>query len=651
MKNKIFKQIISVLIISSVCFAFAFGLKPQAMAWSTYTHAALSAEALSKFSSLMPQAVFSSSLPDITTNFISPASKDEFYSIFHGDNFYRAASRLLSKLDKGRDKNMICNIYGYLSHLAADETAHAPTGYANSKKTFRVKTELDHYVAYLFMDMLCYYDYFYGYNSRFGKFVPDVDSSLVKAALDEYNLEAPKKAAFDKAVFAKKETLFKAGIAVQKAIFDIIIDENPELFEQARSFYSDCYMGVNCTGGFYDTAASVEEKISAGAGVDISENAFKSFVNKQISDITYIGMQFASVIARDTDFIRTSKLTSGKIENFVSKFFESRSKSTQSMGKFLSALLLKKGLTYEEIIDYTDGGSAVSQSPTEKEKKYKSAYKKLKEPRWYSFIPGSDSGEKREYIDAFIEYQKEKNESEIKAAAIGAAPAEIIRNAVEKRLSAYREAYLASKLNPVKYIAKQAAKDAAYIDESVVKSYIAARCAAAARKDAALCAALDSKMADFKARAARRIKSYSEKTFGRKISSPLKSLYEKEYALAASADPAGIAKAVDFFKRAVKDPGAYGLTAGFAEAPPDAGLKITRIGSGGDAPDPAEARTLNQAMALMTKAYKDYADYLAGCDLNDERARAQLDARLKKYTFYKKAYEKLFDEAQNSPRD
>ena len=648
MKNKFLKQIISGLIISYVCCAFMFGLKPPAMAWSTYTHAAISAEALSKFSSLMPQAVFSSSLPDITTNFISPASKDEFYSIFHGDNFYRAALRLLSKLDKSRDKNMICNIYGYLSHVAADETAHASTGYANSKKTFRVKTELDHYVAYLFMDMLCYYDYFYGYNSRFGKFVPDVDSSLVKAALDEYNLTAEKKAAFDKASFAKKEALFKAGIAVQKAIFDIIIDENPELFEQARSFYSDCYMGVNCAGGFYDTAGFVEAKISAGAGINISENAFKSFINKQISDITYIGMQFASVIARDTDFIRTSKLTSGKIENFVSKFFESRSKSTQSMGKFLSALLLKKGLTYEEIIDYTDG--AASQKPTEKEKKYKSAYKKLKEPRWYSFIPGSDSGEKREYIDAFIEYQKEKNEAEIKAAGIAAAPAEIIRKAQNERLLACREAYLASKLNPVKYIAKQAANDAAFISAGAVKSYAAARSAAAAGNDAALCAALDAKIAAFKDKTAKRIKSYSEKTFGQKISSPLKSLYEKEYALAAAADPAGLAQALEFFKTGAKGAGALGPAEG--PAPADmAEKKSTPAFSGDKSPGFAEARTLNQAMALMKKAYKDYADYLAACDLNDERCRAALEDRLKKYIFYKNAYEKFRGEAQNSGRD
>ncbi|HOD41518.1 MAG TPA: hypothetical protein PKL57_13235, partial [Candidatus Wallbacteria bacterium] len=79
--------------------------------------------------------------------------------------------------------------------------------------------------------------------------------------------------------------------------------------------------------------------------------------------------------------------------------------------------------------------------------------------------------------------------------------------------------------------------------------------------------------------------------------------------------------------------------------------KSTPVFSGDKSPGFAEARTLNQAMALMKKAYKDYADYLAACDLNDERCRAALEDRLKKYIFYKNAYEKLRGEAQKSGRD
>ena len=630
MIDKIFKQFIKYTVISTILLALLASSAPPALAWSTYTHAAASAEAFSEFPSLLPQAVFSSSLPDITTNFISPASKDEFYKIFHGENFYKAALKTLAKLDKNRDKTRICNIYGYLSHAAADKTAHGQSGYANSKKTFGVKHELDHYVAYLFMDMICYYDYFSGYNSRFGKFVPDVDFSLIKAALDEYNSLSGESVKFDKASFVKKEAMFKAGITVQKAIFDILIDDNPELFEQARSFYSDYYLGVNGSGGFYEAVAAVKESVAGGGGIKLSEGAVKSFVDKQISDITYIGMQFASAIAKDTEFLRTSKLTSGRLEGLVSKFFESKSKSTQSMGKFLSALLLKKGLTYQEIIDYTDGVVADAAKESENSKKYRSAYKKLKEPRWYSFIPGTDSKEKREYIDAFVDYQKEMTESEIRGAGLSPAQAAAFRNAQHKRLSAYREAYLASKLDPIKYIAKKAASDAAFENAG------AARSLAAAQRASNVPAGLHAKIRALIDKNIKYQKKAAGRKFGEKLMDPLKYLYEKEFSAASALNNAELEKLAAVFKTpsAIAASGAAPVesAASAVETPLAISSGVTgetQAGSGS-----------NSSLALMQKAYKDYVEYLKSNDPDDERVRKELDLRLKKYIIYKNAYEK-----------
>lgn len=629
MIDKIFKQFIKYAVISIFLLALPASSVTPALAWSTYTHAAVSAEAFSEFPSLLPQAVFSSSIPDITTNFISPASKDEFYKIFHGENFYKAALKLLAKLDKNRDKTMICNLYGYLSHTAADKTAHGQSGYANSKKTFGVKHELDHYVAYLFMDMLCYYDYFSGYNSRFGKFVPDVDFSLVKAALDEYNSMNGEAVIFDKASFAKKEAMFKAGIAVQKAIFDILIDDNPELFEQIRSYYSDYYLGVNGSGGFYEAVAAVKDNVAGGGGIKLSENAVKSFVNKQISDITYIGMQFASAVAKDTEFLRTSKLTSGRLEGLVSKFFESRSESTKSMGKFLSALLLKKGLTYEEIIDYTDGAGAAAAKESEKSKKYRSAYKKLKEPRWYSFIPGTDSKEKREYIDAFVDYQKEKTESEISGAGLSPARAQTFRNAQHKRLSAYREAYLASKLDPIKYIAKKASNDAAFETAGIARSLAAAQRASNAP------AGLHAKVRALIDKNIKYQKNAAGRKFGEKLMNPLKYFYEKQYSAAAALNNAELEKLAAVFNTLAVSSSSVAAPAENASA---AGETPALISAQGSAEIPAPG--LNSSLALMQKAYKDYVEYLKINDPGDERVRKELDLRLKKYIIYKNAYEK-----------
>lgn len=640
MKNKKIKYRIFIKIVfaTALSVALAISAAGSASAWSTYTHAAASAEAFSDFPSLLPQAVFSSSLPDITTNFISPASKDSFYKVFHGEEFRRAAVRLLSKLDRNRDKTMICNIYGYLSHAAADVTAHDPSGYANAKKTFAVRSELDHYVAYLFMDMFCYHDYFYGYGARFGKFVPDVDAKLVEAALAEYNSRGVDKVAFDRSGFAAKEAAFKAGTAVQKAIFDMVIEQNPELFEQARSFYSDYYLGVGGTGGFHDAVAAVEENVASGAGFRLSENALKTFVDKQVNEITYIGMQIASALAKDTEFIRTSSLTSGKIEGLVSKFFESKSESTKSMGKFLSALLLKKGLTYEDVIAYTDGVAVPPSNESEKCKKYRAAFKKLKEPRWYSFIPGSDSKEKREYADAFIEYRRERLESEIAVAGLSPELAAAVRGAEEKRLSAYRESYLASRLDPVKYVMKKAASDAAFANAGIVKSLAAAKKAAGG--NAVLSAA-----AARKARAiAARNEKYRSAAAGRKffdrLLNPFRTLYEKEYSAVAASNGATLEKLASVLSAS---PGASGVTASRAPETPSCGADSFDPASfsAGQTSEAFSSAGARAAYSLMQKAYKDYVEFLRANGSETERDAAGLDRRLQKYLYYKNAFERL----------
>ena len=649
------------LIIFSISFLLSAPgvLKQPAFAWSSYTHAAISAEALSKYPALMPEAVYSSSLPDITTNFISPASKDKFYSVFHGENFQKAAVTLLSKLDTKRDSLMISNIYGFLSHIAADKIAHTPESYANTKKTFSVKTELNHYTAYLFMDMLCYYDYFYAYNSKFGKFVADVDFSLLEAALGEYNgINADgAQLQLTRSEFMKKETAFKAGIAVQKAIFDILIDENPELFEQARSFYSDYYLGINGCGGFYDAAAAVEEKISGGDYSQISSGGLKTFINRQINDITYIAMQFTSLIARDTEFIRTSKLSSARIETLVSKFFESKSSPTKAMGRFLSALLLKKGLTYEQIIDYTDGITAGGKKESQKFQKYKNAYKKLKEPRWYSFIPGTDSKEKREYIDAFVDYQKEKNETEIKDAALTNAAADALREAGNKRLASYRDVYLSSKLKPLDYISKKAACDAAFTNAGIIKSYIKGKSHAAASGGVKLSQALDLKAAAFVDKNLKAQKNAAGRSLSYKLLNPLKTLYEKEHILHASLNNTDINQIIAVFKNAQNSASAV-ANAQLDPTPDDAESnrasesyhenKSAADASSGVTPD------INNALELMQNSYKKYIETLNACDINEiggERARAELDKLLKNYMRHKTNYEKLYYNSGANARD
>jgi phosphopantetheinyl transferase (holo-ACP synthase) len=651
MKNKNLKYITVTIFIISFLLSAPGVLKRPAFAWSTYTHAAISAEALSKYPALMPGAVYGSSLPDITTNFISPASKDKFYSIFHGEKFQKAVVALLSKLDKKNGRVMLSNIYGYLSHITADKIAHTPQSYASAKKTFSVKTELNHYTAYLFMDMLCYYDYFYGYNSKFGKFVPDADYSFVSAALAEYNGSnaGGEPAELSRSEFAKKEAAFKAGITVQKAIFDILIDENPELFEQLRSFYYDYQLGVNGAGGFYDAAAAVEEKITAGDYSQISGGGFKSFVDRQINDITYIGMQFCSLIAKDTEFIRTSKLSSDKLESFVTKFFESKSASTKAMGKFLSALLLKKGLTYEQIIDYTDGTAAAAKKESDKSLKYKNAYKKLKEPRWYSFIPGTGSKEKREYIDAFIEYQKEKTGVEIKESGLSGAPADALRAAENKRLSTYREAYLASKLNPLDYISKKAACDAAFTGAGVAKSYIKAKIRANAAGNTEFSRALDLKAAAFIAKNLKAQKIAAGRNLSYKLLNPLKSIYEKEYILHSSLNNAGFEKIKAILSGDLVQSHPAGVLetedgvnpGGFA----DPYAPAARIETNGGGHAPGAKPDLNNALKLMQNAYKEYVDTLNSYSIDEiesQGVRAELNKRLNNYIRLKTVYEKLY---------
>ncbi len=660
MKNKSFKYPSKFIIFLSNFFIGIFALTgiqfffaPEILAWSTYTHAAISAEALSKYSSLIPEAVYSSSLPDITTNFISPASKDKFYTIFHGDVFYESVLSLLPGLDKKRDRTMICNIYGFISHITADKAAHLPSSYANSKTTFSVKTELNHYTAYLFMDMLCYYDYFYGYNSKFGKFVPSVDFKLVKASLDAFNSRNPAggEAQLIMNEFIKKEAAFKIGIAVEKAIFDIIIEDNPELFEQIRSFYFDYYSGVNGNGGFLDAVTAVEEKI-AGGHTAAGTNGLKTFIDRRLEDLTYAGMQFISQAASDSEFIRTSKITSGRLESFISKFFESKSASTKAMGKFLSALLLKKGLTFEEIIDYTDGVNISTRKTGNKFIKYKSSYKKLKEPCWHSFIPGSRRAEKREYIEAFIDYKKEKTECEIKEYALSPEEAQIFREAENERLDAYRNAYLHTGLNPADYVEKKALSDAAFAHSGIIKSIIITKNKNKNINTNDFLKKFEIKINAINNKNLKAQKNTTERSFAYKIFNPLKTIYEKQYAAAAASNNI---KLKNIFTRlnAPASSQNQSFNASCENTIPvpafyktSAEIEITRIPSfNGDENNTA----INDALAAMQSAYKDYTEALNSHNIKEfetisaegEKIRRELDSRLQKYLRYKSIYETL----------
>jgi|GEM_PF-3948984 len=609
-----------------------------AHAWSAYTHAAITAEAFSKYSFLMPGAVFSSSLPDVTTNFISPASKDELYLVFHGEKFRQAACSLLNKLDKNKDGETFRAIYGYLSHVTADEVAHAETGYPNLKHTFNVKKELDHYVAYLFMDMLCYYEYFGGPAPSFGKFVPDVDARMAKLTLDEYNSIFSTSVQFDEINFLKKETLFKAGIAIQKAIFDIIINGDPELFEQIRSFYSDYAIGVAGAGGLFEAINELESKISAGEYFSISTNSVSAFLNKEKNDITYIGMQITSKLAQDSEFIRTGSLSSGAIEKLVNSFFESKSESSKSMGKFLSALLLKKGMLYEEIIAYVDGQPENKNS--ESYLKYKTAFKNLKQSRWYSFIPGSRAAETRRYYDAFKRYRLEELESELEAIpCIGAAEKKVVIAAETQRLDACGKLYSQQSLNPLTRAKNRAENDAAFMSANFITGYIksaakfkAANDRASLKKLAACAEKFNEKMTKIES-AAKKISAADY------IFSPLQCAYKKSFAQLSPKNKIAAAEAIKI------SCDASGL---------DTSSAIDSLSSEAEnngVINAAEPKNLSESYELMKTAYEDYTNYLE--KLKDYPAMTDnekkiLDAKQKLYLFYSEIYKSFGSDSKSS---
>jgi hypothetical protein len=294
--------------------------------WSTYTHGAIAIDSLKNNPNFDAKIAFFSSMPDITTNFFSPSSKDKFYSIFHGDDFFNVMKTLYSS--EKLDDNAKNNILGYLTHVISDEVAHGKTGYPNKKVTFKVKTSMNHYTAYLFMDMLLYCDFFKDASSEYGSLVPDLDFDLVKTSLAIYSDRTGENINFDEADLHKKLALFRASIGIEKAIFDTIIDDNPELFEEIRTFYSDYRFGVDGVGGFLDSILHTKEKLNNQTISRTDKLDLSDFFNEIDTALYKTGYEITSFISRNSDIIRYGKLTSTGLNSIVDKLFASKSEKS-----------------------------------------------------------------------------------------------------------------------------------------------------------------------------------------------------------------------------------------------------------------------------------------------------------------------------------
>ena len=637
MKNKSIISKLKIFVLTLLAPAL-FLLPECALAWSSFTHGAVSAEALSAYPYLMPLSVYSSIIPDITTNFISPASKDRFYSVFHGEKFRSAVSGIIKTFDKKNEKASIASAYGYLSHVSADEAAHTPEGYPNAKATFAVKTELNHYVAYLFLDMICYYNYFHGSNASFGKFIVDADYKMISKALDEYSKTSGEKISISKADLLKKLAAYEASTAIQKAIFDIIIDDNPELFEQIRQFYGDYYLGVAGRGGFSDAIAAARDNISfAGAPKKNDGSALKDFLSRQKSDIIYAGMLVVSEIAKDTEFIRTGKLTSASIESLVTKFFQSRSESSKSMGKFLSALLLKKGLTFEEIIAYVDGRAVADND--KKFMEYKKDYAELKKDRWYSFIPGTGFDTRKRYVESFVELNGERFEKTVNSSKVTPEVKTSLLKLNKKRLENFRAAELASAFNPFEKAAKRAANDASFATANFAANYDIAMAAAVEKNDGAEIKRLQKRADSFISSMNAQAEKYSKMTLFDKIKSPLAASYRKAFAANARSGLLELKAAISDPAGAAKTPAETGFvqTPGLSENSLELSAGDNDIRKYGLKAPSGSA----EAYSLMKAAYENYINFIQSSDESDPKYRDELDRKLKTYVFYKTSYEKL----------
>ncbi len=645
MKNKNIISKLKLFILTLLAPAL-FLLPECALAWSSFTHGAVSAEALSAYPYLMPLSVYSSIIPDITTNFISPASKDRFYSVFHGEKFRAAVSGLIKTFDKKNEKASIASAYGYLSHVAADEAAHTPEGYPNAKTTFTVKTELNHYVAYFFLDMICYYNYFHGSNASFGKFIVDADHKMISRALDEYSRTSGEKISITKTEFLKKLAAYEVSTAIQKAIFDIIIDDNPELFEQIRQFYGDYYLGVAGRGGFSDAISAARDNISFNDAPKKNDgSALKDLLNRQKTEIIYAGMLVVSEIAKDTEFIRTGKLTAASIESLVTKFFQSRSESSRSMGKFLSALLLKKGLTFEEVIAYVDQ-TAIADND-KKFDDYKKAYAELKKDRWYSFIPGTGFDTRKRYAESFAGLSEERFE---KAVTSSKASAEVKAGLLKlngKRLDNFLAAELASAFNPFEKAAKRSANDASFETANFALNYQAAMAAAIEKNDGAQIKRLEKRAESFAASMGAQAEKYSKMSLLDKIKSPFAASYQKAFAANAK-------NLMPELKTLIKKINGAGIisTPADARSPMNADRRAdqTSVTAAGTAEVTLDENDIkkyglktpsgaNEAYSLMKNSYENYINFINSFDAGDAKNRNELDRRLKSYIFYKTAYD------------
>lgn len=620
--------------LAAVCAAGLFAAFPaETSAWSPYTHGAITAEALQARPDLLPGAAYSSSIPDITTNFISPASKDRLYSVFHGRAFAEAAGSVMKGYDKFTRASSVRSAYGFLSHAAADPVAHADSGYPNAKATFRVKKELNHYTAYLFMDMICYQSYFGGYGASFGKLLAEADSDFIKKALDEYSRRTGEKVEAGDKFLAKKLATFTAGLAVEKAIFDCVIDDNPEMFEQIRSFYGDHYLGVGGRGGLLDAAGAasgsmIAESAPASAG---DESKLRSFLNRQKNDLIYAGMSIASEVAQDTEFLRTGSLTSAKLRTLVDKFFANRSESSRAMGKLLSALLFRKDMTYEEIVAMIDGKPIAKID--DKFEKYRTAYKDAKTGRWYSFVPGTGLREKREYADAFAEYDAGRAEAAMDAACVDGADKARVMELVKRRGEAFRESYLASGLNPFGKASKAGKRDAAYACSNFALNYAVDRAMAKKAGDAALMAKLDRQARYFAESARARSNRAAKAALVDKVLGPRKSFYDSAFAV-ESKDliPRIVPAAVLSAKTAASGRAASVSGRAADESEDEEAILAEASKLGLEKPSTAAG-----AYESMKKAYEKYVAAAAGANADPD----EVEAKLKAYVFYKSCYEKL----------
>lgn len=438
----------------------------ELQAWSTYTHGAVTLEAAP--AELLPAAAGFSILPDVSTNFFSPSAKDRLYAVFHSAPFAAAMNAAVAGDENDRnDRTALC---GYLSHVLADPVAHGDRGYPNARKIFARQPSLDHYVAYLFLDLLCYDRFFRSYNSRLSSFIPEIDVDLTVRAGREWSVNGE--------TLRGQLRIYRASIAMEQAIFETIIGSNPELFAELQEEFADAWLGVDGCGGFQDAVAAVREGLELPVALP-NENPDGDWTERLEHGFVRVGYELAGKISTEAEFLRTGSLTSAHLQNLVDRLFRDKSESSRAMGKLLSLMLFRRDLSWPEIVAQVDGqeGSAqagMNQAPYRDYRERLQALRR-RQSGWLRIVPFSDGKLRQDCAEAFAIWRRSVDEARLNSSGLGVEERAEVREIATARWQAWRELQSAHPLNLPERIRKQAIYDRTLRTHQLLREGLLAR--------------------------------------------------------------------------------------------------------------------------------------------------------------------------------